>query len=105
MFFFFNDVGTTEMYTYGHPLSRHDVLPILGDRAARGGTPRPRHGHVLAGARRRPGGGVGAVSDPEDRAAAAADPVVRYRRTVEGGDHRDLRDRKDRKSTRLNSSH
>src|SRR3546814_16050377 len=26
--FFFNDTATTEIYTYGHPLSLHDALPI-----------------------------------------------------------------------------
>src|SRR3546814_17462580 len=26
--FFFNDTATTEIYTYGHTLSRHDALPI-----------------------------------------------------------------------------
>src|SRR3546814_5055975 len=26
--FFFNDPATTEIYTYGHPLSLHDALPI-----------------------------------------------------------------------------
>src|SRR3546814_5295311 len=29
IFFFFNDTATTEIYTYGHTLSLHDVLPIL----------------------------------------------------------------------------
>src|SRR3546814_7149016 len=32
-FFFFNDTATTEIYTYGHTLSLHDALPILGERA------------------------------------------------------------------------
>src|SRR3546814_10591810 len=27
--FFFNDTATTEIYTYCHPLSLHDALPIL----------------------------------------------------------------------------
>src|SRR3546814_18361104 len=27
-FFFFKDTATTEIYTYGHPLSLHDALPI-----------------------------------------------------------------------------
>src|SRR3546814_2809869 len=32
--FFFNDTATTEIYTYGHTLSRHDALPSYGrDRA------------------------------------------------------------------------
>src|SRR3546814_5588368 len=29
-FFFFNGTATTEIYTYGHPLSLHDALPISG---------------------------------------------------------------------------
>src|SRR3546814_21028391 len=29
-FFFFNDPATTEIYTYLHPLSLHDALPIYG---------------------------------------------------------------------------
>src|SRR3546814_7587913 len=28
IFFLFNDPATTEIYTYGHTLSRHDALPI-----------------------------------------------------------------------------
>src|SRR3546814_4271623 len=28
MFFFFNDTSTTDIYTYLHPLSLHDALPI-----------------------------------------------------------------------------
>src|SRR3546814_18409869 len=31
LFFFFNDTATTEIYTYGHPLSLHDALPIWLD--------------------------------------------------------------------------
>src|SRR3546814_1064061 len=29
LFFFFNDPAPTEIYTYGHPLSLHDALPIF----------------------------------------------------------------------------
>src|SRR3546814_20206923 len=32
--YFFNDTATTEIYTYLHPLSLHDALPIYGRRAA-----------------------------------------------------------------------
>src|SRR3546814_14676145 len=28
LFFFFNDTATTEIYTYLHPLSLHEALPI-----------------------------------------------------------------------------
>src|SRR3546814_13750085 len=28
LLFFFNETATTEIYTYGHPLSLHDALPI-----------------------------------------------------------------------------
>src|SRR3546814_12285629 len=28
LYFFFKDTATTEIYTYGHTLSRHDALPI-----------------------------------------------------------------------------
>src|SRR3546814_16689587 len=35
IFFFFMITATTEIYTYGHTLSRHDALPIsFEDRAA-----------------------------------------------------------------------
>src|SRR3546814_16707627 len=44
--FFFNETATTEIYTYGHPLSLHDALPIYPadplDRAQR----QPRRLHL-----------------------------------------------------------
>src|SRR3546814_8182690 len=40
LFFFFNDTATTEIYTYGHPLSRPDALPSSHRRAAPGPPPR-----------------------------------------------------------------
>src|SRR3712207_8459803 len=75
MFFFFNDTATTEIYT----LSLHDALPIFGTH--RGDHPGLRcDGHV-AGVHRT------AVLHP-------------------GAHERGLRaDQRDRKSTRLNSSH
>src|SRR5688572_31098579 len=78
-FFFFNDTATTEIYT----LSLHDALPICEGRAdirahqADAGRPPHLDHDVLL---------------PAD--AAAGHPVLR-----------DRRGRKDRKSTRLNSSH
>src|SRR2546426_6679134 len=74
-FFFFNDTATTEIYT----LSLHDALPISGVRefAARFGPVRGRG--TIDGGRRRMG----------------------HRRAP----RRSGRPRRDRKSTRLNSSH
>src|SRR3712207_8912503 len=79
-FFFFNDTATTEIYT----LSLHDALPILA-----AGLP----------SKRNPGPSRCAARPAEYSARAFG----RERRT----DHEDIlasRDR-DRKSTRLNSSH
>src|SRR2546422_7943244 len=80
MFFFFNDTATTEIYT----LSLHDALPI--SRASRS---------AARGRRRRRADGP---APPEPRAAfAPARPAPRPRRGRGAG--------RDRKSTRLNSSH
>src|SRR2546427_4990724 len=84
-FFFFNDTATTEIYT----LSLHDALPISsqtacqGDGAALQALRRPRRPHLqgVGEARRLRG-----VEAGPDHGA--------------GGDHG-----RDRKSTRLNSSH
>src|SRR3712207_8811145 len=86
MSFFFNDTATTEIYT----LSLHDALPISAQgervdrRRLRGARVRRRPGarlaHVVGAAARRPSGG-----------RAGVDPGREGRR--------------DRKSTRLNSSH
>src|SRR5256885_6464325 len=79
-FFFFNDTATTEIYT----LSLHDALPI--SRASRS-TRRRRDAApcgVRAGSARRPRRG---------RAGGGTRTASRRRRT------------RDRKSTRLNSSH
>src|SRR2546427_7595371 len=75
LIFFFNDTATTEIYT----LSLHDALPI-SDR------PQP-HRHVVHGAHFHQGARGGR------RSAVAGD-----RRGAGAG-------RRDRKSTRLNSSH
>src|SRR5690554_7600414 len=74
-FFFFNDTATTEIYT----LSLHDALPILPAR------------HPLPGKHHRFGIGLAAPSGHAD----ARPPGTA------GGRH----PRRDRKSTRLNSSH
>src|SRR3712207_6868234 len=83
IFFFFNDTATTEIYT----LSLHDALPILCRAPVR---------LVRAAARGRP-------RDPPRRAARSRQrgrpPGARLARR--GGSLR----RRDRKSTRLNSSH
>src|SRR3712207_8126731 len=88
MFFFFNDTATTEIYT----LSLHDALPICG-HCRKGGraltiTPEP----VLSLYEGGPGPGGGA--DPVDGAGSAA---------AVGGVG--MGGPRDRKSTRLNSSH
>src|SRR2546427_5170981 len=78
LFFFFNDTATTEIYT----LSLHDALPIFSPRAL-------------------PGTWVPPVSSPEPSSrrrprSSAATPRVMGLATSA---------RRDRKSTRLNSSH
>src|SRR2546426_12266707 len=78
-FFFFNDTATTEIYT----LSLHDALPISRDERVRG------HHHPARLGRSR-----------------AADRQGGARGRHAGGHRRSpQRDRLDRKSTRLNSSH
>src|SRR3546814_12742403 len=49
--FFFNDTATTEIYTYGHPLSLHDALPIYHEADASHSRKLPV-GHVFAQPRR-----------------------------------------------------
>src|SRR3546814_14226336 len=78
--FFFNDTATTEIYTYGHTLSRHDALPIslttTGDRV-------------------------------QDRALAEIGGKALWTKELDAallGGHIDAAVQ-DRKSTRLNSSH
>src|SRR2546430_12128753 len=83
-FFFFNDTATTEIYT----LSLHDALPICGldEREEIVRRHRDRHGSQL----RLLGESNGGVHDAPRR--RSCDPCrSRWRR--------------DRKSTRLNSSH
>src|SRR2546428_5313895 len=78
-FFFFNDTATTEIYT----LSLHDALPISRDRP-------PGRYRVRI------------------RSRAVARSSAQWRRASRGGNETDLCPEiasKDRKSTRLNSSH
>src|SRR3712207_8394636 len=84
IFFFFNDTATTEIYT----LSLHDALPICRstapDRRARPTPTRPARATETAAASRAMGWG--------GRAATGCARSCPWRR-------------RDRKSTRLNSSH
>src|SRR3712207_7820569 len=82
IFFFFNDTATTEIYT----LSLHDALPISPAR-------RGRHRERRRAARARLGRACRSLDrgGPDDRDEAATEA----RRPA----------RRDRKSTRLNSSH
>src|SRR3546814_410102 len=69
--FFFNDTATTETYTYGHTLSRHDALPICWRRIRarrqtrwRSGTISSCHALLYGGVgRRTPGESHRAVSN------------------------------------------
>src|SRR5256885_11390835 len=82
-FFFFNDTATTEIYT----LSLHDALPISARRGARAG--------------QEPEGALGAPGGARHAAPAGLRPRARRGCAAHGA----ARDRADRKSTRLNSSH
>src|SRR3712207_7986116 len=82
LFFFFNDTATTEIYT----LSLHDALPISAGHHRRRYLHRPGLYH-----RREPGGG-----DPARRGRALG---------YLDGQREGRVERRDRKSTRLNSSH
>src|SRR3546814_18697257 len=84
--FFFKDTATTEIYTYWHALSRHNALPIFEHPGAED---QQRH-------RQRQD------EQPADRAAAL---VVRGQRRAQHRERGERRNREDRKSTRLNSSH
>src|SRR5256886_12633650 len=83
-FFFFNDTATTEIYT----LSLHDALPICGQ------LPRLGHARLL----RRRGGRGGASGHHRGPGPPGSRRPQAFRR---GRGHV----RRDRKSTRLNSSH
>src|SRR3712207_7032058 len=78
--FFFNDTATTEIYT----LSLHDALPIWLRSASSD--------------ERRVSAPVRDKTDPRAAAVTGTDPLDSFRQILTGR-------RKDRKSTRLNSSH
>src|SRR5258707_6267891 len=78
-FFFFNDTATTEIYT----LSLHDALPIFT-------SVRQLLFVCLSAA---------------SSVAGAAHPVRRFDRQAQVPQHADSGAQRDRKSTRLNSSH
>src|SRR5256885_6248764 len=81
IFFFFNDTATTEIYT----LSLHDALPISPAGAGRGGHLGAEHGGQQSG----------------DRVAVHSKIV--HSSVIHG--HCPVAPNRDRKSTRLNSSH
>src|SRR3712207_7703454 len=84
-FFFFNDTATTEIYT----LSLHDALPICSSASSRTATS-PSTGGSAAGRRRSTSTTPRTYTFTSVRASTA----FRTRRST-----------RDRKSTRLNSSH
>src|SRR3546814_17440591 len=97
--FFFNYTATTKIYTYGHTPSRHDALPIwqlhrrpvLRGRRGPSGEP-----HGAPGA----GGAFLLLPRSEDPRRLSRKSVPRHReRRLKAVPLRD------RKSTRLNSSH
>src|SRR3989442_5502615 len=89
IFFFFNDTATTEIYT----LSLHDALPIFGRQFYRGGR-RGRRGEAEAWGRTV--ACHGARPTCRFSSAPSAVKLLPFRRALLG---------RDRKSTRLNSSH
>src|SRR3546814_15157440 len=76
---FFNDTATTEIYTYGQPLSLHDALPISNHRAdiERRAAERERH-------RRRPRGVDPPVEPQRETVVELARHVGDRARQVEG---------------------
>src|SRR3712207_8248718 len=84
MFFFFNDTATTEIYT----LSLHDALPILGNSASSSKNNTPLLARLIS---------------PRDEFAPP--PIIEILVVVWCGCLKGLVFTKDRKSTRLNSSH
>src|SRR3712207_9331654 len=88
--FFFNDTATTEIYT----LSLHDALPIWAARRRRDGARGASVDTTSTAPRGSHPAGVPQTAGP-------ATPEERPGRLAGRGDPR----RRDRKSTRLNSSH
>src|SRR3546814_20712180 len=111
LFYFFNDTATTEIYTYLHTLSLHDVLPIFVSsskpavasiapsakrRCAAWPTSVKKRGSAAASVSRSPPSSVSAP--PAQRQS----PAIRDRFS---GTAPIFPSASDRKSTRLNSSH
>src|SRR3546814_12447831 len=112
---FVNDTTTTEIYTYGHPLSLHDALPIslweVGTRLMRADSPRAWNALTNAANMLRDNR---SAFEKCQRVAAKARKPVRYATDVapdfQPGQASHFpaqpdRGSIDRKSTRLNSSH
>src|SRR5256885_3798036 len=91
LFFFFNDTATTEIYT----LSLHDALPIWPQRPLRRACRIRQEIHRGEGVARRPRAVPERLRGREPEPSPAAHRARRPR----------LDDGRDRKSTRLNSSH
>src|SRR3546814_16923980 len=95
LFFFFNDTGPTDIYTYGHTLSLHDARPISSPSS-----------------RRKPGSREGEASSKPDEIPAFAGMMHANSIPATSGSPPGRlwsagspRRSRDRKSTRLNSSH
>src|SRR3546814_13426025 len=107
-YFVFIEQAPTEIYTYWHTLSLHDALPIFV-------CPCDHYGYVFAGRiRARYADGSEEVIGPGEVYWIPKGHVLIYEEAthhLEINSHRELRElmevilRKDRKSTRLNSSH
>src|SRR3546814_11455481 len=113
LYFFFYATAPTDLYTYGHPLSLHDALPISPPQEI-GGQPKP---NVLALLRMKLGSGQivaadhrrhrPAVIDCGQQMIGAARAQVKAVHEVDIGGLPEAGQQRmvtDRKSTRLNSS-
>src|SRR3546814_14043479 len=94
---FFTETATTEIYTYCHTLSLRDALPILARQHSVDGRERADNGAVLAVGTDREDDGLGT----QVHGFGIAEP---RRSAISGGAGGGPAPR-DRKSTRLNSSH
>src|SRR3546814_20916853 len=97
LIYFFNDTATTEIYTYLHTLSLHDALPICSRHAPTDAPGRRASNLVRRQIRRR-----SSTHGVESRWLAF---LCRHSGHVPREPGKDRRGRRDRKSTRLNSSH
>src|SRR3546814_11129859 len=97
-FFFVNDTATTEIYTYGHTLARHDALPSYQRTAREPLQHAKQHERVE---RARHAAQEREDTEADDRIDEPAHGAEAHREPA-GERHAD---RVDRKSTRLTSSH